>query len=102
MNYYVYRIDNLITGEFYIGKRQCQGPILYDDYMGSGIKLKENIKQYGILNFDKTLLALCNSSEELRFIEGAYINYHITNPLNLNIALEPSSADKNYFINKIK
>ena len=85
MNYYVYRIDNLITGEFYIGKRRSKKTIFSDNYMGSGKNIKENIKKYGIINFDKTLLALCDSDEELKFIEGAYINYHRENKLCLNM-----------------
>jgi len=35
MKYYVYRIDDPITKEFYIGSRSCKCEILEDNYMGS-------------------------------------------------------------------
>lgn len=63
-NYYVYEIENLINGKRYIGKRHCHCPIEEDTYMGSGILIKRAINKYGIDNFTKRVLAICNSDDE--------------------------------------
>lgn len=76
MNHYVYEITNNINGKKYIGKRSCNCPIENDKYMGSGKALLEAIKKYGIENFSKNILKVCESekkaySEEKKFIEEA-------------------------------
>lgn len=63
MNHYVYEITNLINGKKYIGKRSCKCPIEEDKYMGSGTLLKRAIKKYGIDNFKKEIIQICESSE---------------------------------------
>ena len=64
MNHYVYIITNLINGKKYIGKRSCRCPIEEDKYMGSGIVLKNAQKKYGIKNFEKKILLICDTEEE--------------------------------------
>lgn len=64
MNHYVYKITNIINGKKYIGKRSCKCSIEDDKYMGSGILLKKAFKKYGIKNFKKDILFICESEEE--------------------------------------
>ena len=97
MNYYVYKITNTTTGEFYIGKRQCHCPVKQDPYMGSGAKIKNHISKFGENNLEKQVLALCHNKEELGLVEGAYINCNITNELCLNIAIGETKTIKHYY-----
>lgn len=63
MNHYVYEITNLVNGKKYIGKRSCKCSIEYDNYMGSGTLLKKAFDKYGIENFRKEVLFICESEE---------------------------------------
>ena len=80
MNYYVYEITNLINGKKYIGKRSCKCPIEEDKYMGSGTLLNKAKKKYGIDNFKKEILEVCNSEEEAYAKERELV--HICNAVN--------------------
>lgn len=64
MNHYVYIITNLINRKKYIGKRSCSCPIDKDRYMGSGVALDLAKKKYGIENFKKDILLICESEEQ--------------------------------------
>lgn len=64
MNHYVYLIVNNINNKKYIGKRSCSCPIEQDNYMGSGKALKQAQKKYGIENFTKHILLVCDSEEQ--------------------------------------
>lgn len=74
MNHYVYEITNLVNGKKYIGKRSCKCPIEEDKYMGSGKALKDAFSKYGIHNFKKEILYICNSSNEAYDIERKLID----------------------------
>lgn len=65
MNYYVYIITNLMNGKKYIGKRSCRCPIEEDRYMGSGVILSRAKRKYGIEWFEKKILMVCDSEEEV-------------------------------------
>jgi hypothetical protein len=52
--YTVYRTTNTVTGRFYIGVHKTNNPL--DDYLGSGLALKEAIKKYGRKTFTKEVL----------------------------------------------
>ena len=86
MNYYVYKITNIETGHFYIGKRTCKCSIENDFYFGSGSKIKEEIEKHGIDKFKKTILAICHDPYELSNIESIYIKNHIEDVLCLNVS----------------
>ncbi|MEG2246466.1 MAG: NUMOD3 domain-containing DNA-binding protein [Peptostreptococcaceae bacterium] len=64
MNHYVYIITNLINRKKYIGKRSCSCPIDKDIYMGSGVALGLAKKKYGIENFKKDILLVCDLEEQ--------------------------------------
>ena len=70
--HYVYETTNLINGKKYIGKRTCNCPIEEDRYMGSGTLLKRAIKKYGIDNFKKEIIQICESSEMAYIYEKLY------------------------------
>lgn len=73
MNHYVYEITNLINGKKYIGKRSCECPIKEDKYMSSGAYLKKDIKKYGIENFNKKVLAICDNENMVSELEYYFI-----------------------------
>lgn len=73
MNHYVYEITNLVNGRKYIGKRSCHCEISKDRYMGSGKALMKAINKYGINNFEKKIVFVCNSEDEAYEKEKEYI-----------------------------
>lgn len=87
MNHYLYIITNLMNGKKYIGKRSCSCPIEEDKYMGSGKVLSEEKKKYGIKNFEKKILLVCDSDDEVYKEEGKAIQLVRAweNPMYYNI-----------------
>jgi len=88
MNFYIYKITNLINGKIYIGKRKTKLKIEDDFYFGSGKLIKSAIKKYGINNFTKDILEICNSNNlnerEIYWIESLNsidlkLGYNISN-----------------------
>ncbi|GAA0101930.1 hypothetical protein UT300012_26450 [Paraclostridium bifermentans] len=73
MNHYVYEITNLVNGKKYIGKRSCSCPTEEDKYMGSGTLLKKSIEKYGINNFKKEVLKICENEQMAFEWEKVYI-----------------------------
>lgn len=67
MKYTIYKTINKINGKFYIGKHQTETP--NDNYLGSGKLLKAAIKKYGINNFEKRILFIFDSEEEMELKE---------------------------------
>ena len=74
MNHYVYEITNLVNGKKYIGKRSCKSTIEEDKYMGSGKLIKKAHKKYGINNFKKEILEICESEKIAFEREKFYID----------------------------
>lgn len=78
--HYTYKIEDIITNEFYIGSRSCDGLANNDTYMGSMIVWKPNKS-----NLKKTILDDSFSNrEEAIFSEIKLIKENIENPLNRN------------------
>lgn len=61
--YYVYKITNLVNGKIYVGKHSTDN--LGDNYMGSGIRLRQAYKKYGLECFNKEIMQFYTSEEEL-------------------------------------
>lgn len=67
MFYTIYKTTNTINGKFYIGKHKTED--INDDYLGSGKRLKYAIKKYGINNFHKEILHVCESEKQMDILE---------------------------------
>ena len=75
MNFYVYEITNNINGKKYIGKRKCSCNIEDDYYMGSGSLLVRAMKKYGLSNFSKKIIEICESEKDAYEREKYWINH---------------------------
>lgn len=72
-NYYIYKTTNKINGKIYIGQRKCKTSIDEDkNYIGSGKIFKKAIKKYGLNEFNKEIIEICNqdnlSNREIHWI----------------------------------
>jgi group I intron endonuclease len=63
----IYKTTNLVNGKFYIGKHQTKN--LDDGYIGSGKLLRRAVKKYGIENFHKEILHVCESEKQMNVLE---------------------------------
>lgn len=84
---FIYRITNTITGQYYIGKKQCSKKIKrkplkgrvnkrisisesdWKEYTGSSNSLNEDINRLGKENFKFEILKTCRSKWELAYEE---------------------------------
>lgn len=80
MRYIIYKVTNNINGKYYIGRHSTKN--INDNYMGSGIGIKNAIKKYGIENFTKEILAEAQSSEELWELERNYVSQDVVSDEN--------------------
>ena len=65
----IYKTTNLVNGKIYVGQDSNNNP----KYLGSGTILWNAINKYGIENFKKEILEVCNSKEELNEREKFWI-----------------------------
>lgn len=70
--YLIYQITNKLNGMIYIGKHKTSN--IDDGYMGSGLRICNAIKKYGIENFEKTILFECSSDDEMNKLEAEIVN----------------------------
>jgi hypothetical protein len=69
--YTVYLVTNRINGKCYVGKHQTLD--LNDDYMGSGKLLKRAQEKYGIENFEKQILYVFKTEQEMNAKEAELV-----------------------------
>lgn len=79
----VYKILNLTTNEYYIGVHKTSNP--NDNYLGSGLHIKNQVKKYGKENFKKEILFEFDKEEDAFQKEIELVNANITDNLCLNI-----------------
>jgi hypothetical protein len=105
---FVYIIENLVTGRYYIGKKQftlrCRRMVAkktkpgkrakithidsdWKNYWGSCNDLLKDLKTYGQENFRRTILKLCVSKYELALAE-------LKEQLNRNVLDDPKSYNQ--------
>jgi hypothetical protein len=77
MFYTIYKTTNLINNKFYIGKHQTANP--NDSYYGSGKAIKEAILKYGKENFQKEILFIFQTEEEMNAKERELITEEFVN-----------------------
>lgn len=81
--YIIYKII-FEDGHYYIGQHKTNN--INDDYIGSGVKLKEFRNAHPTLSYNKQILCYCTSIGELNKKEKEYINdLYITDDLCLNM-----------------
>lgn len=86
MQHYVYKITNKTTGEYYYGKRSCEGSWRDDTYMGSGVLLKRKMEAHPDHDWRKEVLLLLDTEEEAYTYEAISIGDRWRDdPLCLNL-----------------
>jgi len=82
--YTVYKTTNIITGEYYIGVHKTTN--CNDDYLGSGIHIKRQVKKYGKHNFSKETLFTFDNEHDAFEKEKELLVIHLNEKLCINIA----------------
>lgn len=69
---FIYITTNNITGKKYIGKRKYTPG--WENYLGSGIHLRNSLLKYGRTNFKKEIIDFAENEEELALKEKEWIS----------------------------
>lgn len=80
MYYMIYETTNLINGKKYRGAHSCKD--LNDGYLGSGKLLKKAIEKYGVQNFERKILIMCDTLEDMYIQESVYVDVEWVNNSN--------------------
>lgn len=85
MKYYtIYKTTNLINNKIYIGAHETNN--ILDDYLGSGKLVKRAFMKYGIENFNKEVLHVFESEEEMYSKEAELVTEEfVADESNYNI-----------------
>lgn len=75
---YIYITTNKVNGKKYIGQRRWSKieTIEGDVYLGSGLVLKQAIKKYGTDSFEKIIICLCDTTDDLNTKEKDIISLY--------------------------
>jgi hypothetical protein len=85
MRHILYKITNNINGKYYIGRHSTKD--INDNYMGSGLGIKNAIKKYGIENFTKEIISEVLDTESLWELEKKIINDNVVKDnMSYNVA----------------
>jgi hypothetical protein len=68
----IYRTTNLLNNRYYIGMHSTEN--IDDGYLGSGRRIKAEIKKYGKENFVRDVLEILPSREALKLREAEIVN----------------------------
>lgn len=84
MKHIIYKITNLINERFYIGMHSTKN--IDDGYLGSGRRIKAEVKKYGKENFQKEILEYAFTRKVLEEREAQIVNDELLrDPLCLNL-----------------
>ena len=67
----IYKITNTLNGRFYIGMHTGSEA---DGYLGSGKRIRAEVKKYGKENFKKEILEVCSNRKSLEQREAEIVN----------------------------
>ena len=70
---FVYITTNLVNGKKYIGKRRFKEG--WENYLGIGTLLRQEIREYGSKNFFKQIIEICRTEEVLNEREHYWITH---------------------------
>jgi group I intron endonuclease len=84
MKYYVYKITNNVNGKIYVGVTRCDDCIAPIDhnYFGSGKLIKLAHKKYGLENFTKEIIDICDSKNTASELESLIVDEDFVNNKN--------------------
>jgi hypothetical protein len=72
MFYIIYKITNIVNGKIYIGKHETEN--LHDGYLGSGIAIREAVRKHGKHNFEKEIMFIFDTAQEMNDKERELIS----------------------------
>jgi group I intron endonuclease len=92
---FVYETINLINGMKYIGKCIYSRQNNWRTYLGSGLYLKRAIRKYGKENFERRILAIAYSDEQLNSLEELFIRKFdaVNSPIYYNVKYTSIGGD---------
>ena len=69
---YIYKVTNKINHKIYVGKKV--GGVFDENYWGSGTKLKNALKEFGVHNFEKEIIEWCSTKDVLKEREKYWVD----------------------------
>jgi hypothetical protein len=94
--YYVYLTTNNLNGKQYVGDRCTCNVEKDNNYIGSGVYLRESIKKYGKKNFSKIILEKFSNRIDSYKAQEKYIKmYNTLKPFGYNISPKGGCNESN-------
>jgi hypothetical protein len=95
---HLYKITNLLTGQYYVGKHN--GPS-QNGYWGSGKRIKYNIEKHGVENFKYDILCY-GSVEYILELEGKYVTEQLLESDKKCLNLVPGGKGIHVFTEEVR